>query len=144
MTFREISVVNDEDVNQARLLTVVSELARNIVVHAKGGKVSVFKTRAGDKTGLKVVFEDKGPGIPDIERALQEGFSTVGSMGIGLKGAKRLVDESDIKSFPGKGTTVTIIKWLLAFAVLSFKVAAVPFHAYAPDVYEGRQILSSI
>ena len=131
MNVGEISVINDEDVilarqrvrmqaqetgfsllNQTRLVTAVSELARNIVVHSKGGKVSVFKTRAGDKTGLKVVFEDKGPGIPDIERALQEGFSTVGSMGIGLKGAKRLVDEFDIKSFPGKGTTVTIIKWL--------------------------------
>jgi serine/threonine-protein kinase RsbT len=127
----EISVMSDEDVilarqrvrlqaqetgfsllDQTKLVTAVSELARNIVVHAKEGKVSVFKARAGDKTGLKVVFEDKGPGIPDIEKAMEEGFSTVGSIGIGLKGAKRLVDEFDIKSFPGKGTIVTVTKWL--------------------------------
>jgi len=131
MNVGEISVMSDEDVilarqrvrlqaqetgftllNQTKLVTAVSELARNLVVHARGGKVSVFKTKAGDKTGLKVVFEDKGPGIPDVERAMQEGFSTIGSMGLGLKGAKRLVDEFDIKSFPGKGTTVTITKWL--------------------------------
>lgn len=127
----EVSIMSDEDVilarqrvrlqaqetgfsllDQTKLVTAVSELARNIVVHAKEGKVSVFKTKAGDKTGLKVVFEDKGPGIPDIEKAMEEGFSTVGSIGIGLKGARRLVDEFDIKSFPGKGTTVTITKWL--------------------------------
>ncbi len=131
MSVGEISVVSDEDVilarqkvrlqaqemgfsllNQTRLVTAVSELARNIVVHAREGRVSVFKAKAGDKTGLKVVFEDNGPGIPDIEKAMEEGFSTVGSMGIGLKGARRLVDEFDIKSFPGKGTTVTITKWL--------------------------------
>jgi len=131
MNVGEISVMSDEDVilarqrvrlqaqetgfsllNQTRLVTAVSELARNIVVHAKGGKVSVFKTRAGDRMGLKVVFEDKGPGIPDIEKAMQEGFSTVGSMGIGLKGARRLVDEFHIKSSRGEGTIVTIIKWL--------------------------------
>ena len=131
MNVGEISVMSDEDVilarqrvrlqaqetgftllNQTKLVTAVSELARNLVVHARGGKVSVFKTKAGDKTGLKVVFEDKGPGIPDVERVMQEGFSTIGSMGLGLKGAKRLVDEFDIKSFPGKGTTVTITKWL--------------------------------
>ncbi len=131
MKVGEISITRDEDVilarqrvrlqaqemgfsllDQTRLVTAVSELARNIVVHAKEGKVSVFKTGAGDKPGLKVVFEDKGPGIPDIGKAMEEGFSTIGSMGIGLKGARRLVDEFDIKSLPGKGTIVTITKRL--------------------------------
>lgn len=98
--------------DQTRIVTAVSELARNIVVHAKEGKVYAIKAETEERKGLKIVFEDKGPGIPDIEKALAEGFSTVGSMGLGLIGAKRLVDEFDIKSAPGKGTTVTIIKWL--------------------------------
>lgn len=131
MSVDEIFITSDEDVilarrrvrmqaqemgfsllDQTMLVTAVSELARNIVVHAKKGRVSIFKAKVEDKTGLKVVFEDKGPGIPDIEKAMEEGFSTVGSMGIGLKGARRLVDEFDIKSLLGKGTTVTITKWL--------------------------------
>lgn len=131
MKVEEISIMKDEDVilarqrvrsqaqemgfsllDQTRIVTAVSELARNIVVHAKEGKVSVFKTKAGDKPGLKIVFEDKGPGIPDIGKAMEEGFSTIGSLGIGLKGAKRLVDEFDIESYPGKGTIVTITKRL--------------------------------
>jgi serine/threonine-protein kinase RsbT len=126
----EVSVSSDEDVILARqkvrqlakdmgfstfvetrIVTAVSELARNIVVHAKAGSVSVLKIKTEDKEGLRVIFEDKGPGISDIGKALEEGFSTVGSMGIGLKGARRLVDVFDIDSSPGKGTKVVITKW---------------------------------
>lgn len=125
----EISISSDEDViharqkirslaqeigfsmlEQTRLITAVSELARNIVVHAGKGSVSVCMEE--ERKGIRVAFEDNGPGIPDIKKAMEEGYSTVGSLGLGLKGAKRLVDEFDIKSEPGKGTMVEIVKWL--------------------------------
>lgn len=127
----EITIRSDEDViiarqkarqaaqelglrslDQTRLVTAVSELARNIVVHAREGMVTVYLVRREKKEGIKVIFADKGPGIEDIERAMEEGFSTVGSLGLGLKGAKRLVDEFEIRSAPGQGTTVEITKWL--------------------------------
>jgi len=95
---------------QTRLITAVSELARNIVVHAGEGRVSVY--REEERKGLRVVFEDNGPGIPDIKKAMEEGYSTAGSLGLGLKGSKRLVDVFDVKSEPGKGTRVEIVKWL--------------------------------
>ncbi len=98
--------------DQTRVVTAVSELGRNIVVHAKEGKVSLFKIEKEGRNGVKVLFEDKGPGIPDIQKAMEEGFSTVGSMGLGLSGSRRLVDEMEITSFPGQGTAVTIVKWL--------------------------------
>lgn len=96
--------------DETRLVTAVSELARNIVVHAVEGTVNA-STVDGGRSGVKVVFEDHGPGIPDVERAMEEGFSTVGSLGLGLQGAKRLVDEFRIESTPGNGTTIEIIKW---------------------------------
>lgn len=95
--------------DQTRFVTAVSELARNIVVHAKGGKVLVNILE--DRPGLRVVFEDHGPGIPDIEKVTGEGYNSTTGMGLGLKGSKRLVDEFDIQSTPGKGTTVVIKKW---------------------------------
>lgn len=98
--------------DQTRIVTAISELGRNIVVHAKEGKMSVFKAESEIKKGLIAVFEDKGPGIPDIEKAMVEGFSTVGSLGLGLKGAKKLVDEFEIESGRGQGTTISITKWL--------------------------------
>ncbi len=96
--------------DQTRIVTAASELARNIVVHAKTGRVIV--ERLAPRPGIRVVFADKGPGIPDLERAMTEGFSTVNSMGLGLKGAKRLMDEFNIETAPGTGTTVTVVKWL--------------------------------
>jgi serine/threonine-protein kinase RsbT len=96
--------------DQTRIITSVSELGRNIVVHAKEGYIFVYKLTG--KEGLKIVFEDKGPGISDICKAMEAGFSTVDSLGLGLSGSKNLLDKFDIKSIPGKGTTVTIIKWL--------------------------------
>lgn len=97
--------------DQTRLVTAVSELSRNIVVHAGKGRVIVSRCGEAGRDGLKVVFVDQGPGISDLQQAMEEGFSTVGSLGLGLKGAKRLVDEFDIRSSPGRGTTVEIIKW---------------------------------
>ena len=96
--------------NQTRIVTAVSELARNIVVHAQSGTMTVFKPT--EREGLTIVFEDKGPGIADIGKAMQESFSSVGSLGLGLQGAKRLSDAMEISSIPGKGTTITITKWL--------------------------------
>lgn len=96
--------------DQTRIVTAASELARNIVVHGKGGTVQV--ELLSPRLGLRVIFADQGPGIVDVGQALREGYSSVGSMGLGLSGAKRLVDEFDIATVPGKGTTVTVVKWL--------------------------------
>jgi len=96
--------------DQTRIVTAASELARNIVVHAGQGKVVVEPLSS--RPGIKIIFTDKGPGIADTSKAMQEGFSTVGSMGLGLTGAKRLMDEFTLESKPNNGTTVTVIKWL--------------------------------
>lgn len=96
--------------NQTRIITAVSELARNIVVHAESGKMTVYMT-AG-RAGLTMVFTDVGPGIPDVDQAMQDKFSSVGSLGLGLQGAKRLMDKMEIESHAGKGTTIAITKWL--------------------------------
>src|SRR4030066_909771 len=85
-------------VDQCRITTAISELARNIVVHGGGGSVTI-KTIQNDKKGIEIICKDKGPGIRDMELALKGGFSTVGGLGIGLSGAKRLMDEFQITSF---------------------------------------------
>jgi serine/threonine-protein kinase RsbT len=99
-------------VDQTKLLTAASELMRNMIVHANGGTIEWELLEDNFKKGIRVVFSDKGPGIPDIDLALQDGYSMVSSMGLGLPGSRRLVNEFEIKSTPGNGTTVTIIKWL--------------------------------
>lgn len=96
--------------DQTRIVTAASELARNIIVHAGQGKVLVEPL--SPRPGIKLIFTDKGPGIADLSKALQEGFSTVGSFGLGLPGAKRLMDEFTLESDLNSGTTVTVIKWL--------------------------------
>jgi len=98
--------------DQTRVVTAVSELGRNIVVHAGEGEMNVSRTEDGDRTGISIIFRDNGPGITDVDQALTDGYSSVGSMGLGLKGASRLVDRFDIDSKPGAGTTITITKWL--------------------------------
>src|SRR3954466_11312637 len=98
-------------VNQTKLITAVSELARNMLRYANGGEVIVEVVTRGRENGIRLFFIDKGPGIPDITLAMKDGFSTAKSMGLGLPGAKRLVSEFDIASEVNKGTTVTIIKW---------------------------------
>ncbi len=95
-----------------RIITAVSELARNIYKFAGSGKMIWMKVNSENKVGLKLIFKDNGPGIQDIELAMQEGYSTGNGLGMGLPGSKRLMDEMEIDSKVGKGTQVIIIKWL--------------------------------
>jgi serine/threonine-protein kinase RsbT len=97
----------------ALIATAISELARNIILYANTGEIVLSVVENGSRRGLKVVARDDGPGIPDIERALEEGFSTSRSLGLGLSGVRRLMDEFDIVSEVGSGTTVTVKKWRL-------------------------------
>lgn len=95
------------------IATAISEVARNIVVYAERGEIRLQRAQKDGRRGIEVVAADQGPGIPDIERAMQDGFSTGRSLGLGLPGARRLMDEFEIVSEPGKGTMVTMRKWRL-------------------------------
>lgn len=97
--------------DRTRVVTAASELARNTVVYGRGGVMSLEIVRDGSREGLRLTFEDHGPGIADVDRALEDGYSTGGSMGIGLPGARRLVNEFALTSTPGVGTSVTIVRW---------------------------------
>ena len=97
--------------DQTLLATAISEVARNITTYAKRGEVILSVVRDGGREGIRVVARDEGPGIEDIERALQDGYTSGGGLGIGLPGARRLVDEFEIESAPSVGTTVTLVKW---------------------------------
>ena len=100
-------------IDQTRLATVTSELARNVVKYAGRGRMIAQPTEdARGRQGLRLIFEDSGPGIPDIAAAMRDGFSTGRGLGKGLPGSKRLVDEFQIESEVGRGTRVTIIRWL--------------------------------
>jgi serine/threonine-protein kinase RsbT len=98
-------------VNQTKLITAASELVRNMLKYANGGITMIEVISKGRENGIRLIFEDKGPGITDIKLAMKDGFSTGKSLGLGLPGAKRLSSEFDIKSTVGKGTIVTLIKW---------------------------------
>lgn len=98
-------------VNQTKLITAASELVRNMLKYAGGGTALIEVVSKGRENGVRLTFQDKGPGIKDIPLAMKDGYSTGKSLGLGLPGAKRLVSEFDLKSAVGKGTTVTIIKW---------------------------------
>jgi len=98
-------------VDQTKLVTAASELARNALEHGKGGHMVIEQVENSIKNGLKLVFEDQGPGIADIETALRDGFTSGGGMGLGLGGSKRLVNDFHIESEPGKGTRVTVVRW---------------------------------
>jgi serine/threonine-protein kinase RsbT len=93
------------------IATAISEVARNIVTYAKHGEIVLQLVSQGRRRGIRVVAQDQGPGIADVQRAMQDGFSTSSSLGLGLPGSKRLMDEFDIVSAPGQGTTVTMTKW---------------------------------
>ena len=97
-------------VDQTKVVTAASELARNTLIYGGGGAV-LMEALNGPRVGLRLTFEDKGPGIPDIELALRNGFTTGSGMGLGLGGAKRLVNDFDIVSRVGEGTKVTITRW---------------------------------
>lgn len=98
-------------VDATLIATAISELARNIVSYAKSGEIRLSVINGSARQGIRVVAEDQGPGIFDIQQALRDGFSTSGSLGLGLPGVKRLVDEFEIVSEKNRGTTVTAQKW---------------------------------
>ena len=98
-------------VDQTKLVTATSELARNTLEHGGGGQMRIEMLENGLRKGVKLAFEDQGPGIENIDLALRDGFTTGSGMGLGLSGSKRLVNEFDIKSERGRGTTVTIVRW---------------------------------
>ena len=98
-------------VDQTKIVTAASELTRNLFVYGGGGEVRLSILQEGIRRGLRAVFEDHGPGIADIALAMQDGYTTGGTMGLGLGGAKRLVNDFDIVSVPGEGTKVTITRW---------------------------------
>ncbi|ARC94480.1 anti-sigma factor [Vibrio coralliilyticus] len=95
----------------SELSTVVSELGTNIIRYAQSGVISVWKLEGEDELGIKVVAQDNGPGIEDINKALEENYSTGRSLGLGLPGVKRMVDEFDIETGVGKGTRIQVVKW---------------------------------
>jgi serine/threonine-protein kinase RsbT len=93
------------------IATAISELARNIVSYARRGEITLRPVQTPSRDGILVVASDDGPGIPDVSQALRDGFSTSGSLGLGLPGVRRLMDEFEIVSKSGRGTTVTVKKW---------------------------------
>ena len=98
-------------VDQTKIVTAASELARNTLMHGGGGRVCLQDLNDGDRRGVRLVFEDEGPGIPDEALALRDGYSTGGGLGLGLGGSKRLAHEFEIHSEAGRGTRVTITRW---------------------------------
>jgi serine/threonine-protein kinase RsbT len=128
---RQIPVITDQDVvrvrqlvrtvavdaklslvDQTKLVTAASELARNTLVYGGGGTVEVTRVRNEQlRNGIRIVFADQGPGIADLDLALTDGYTTGGGLGLGLSGARRLVDDFAIDTTPGEGTTITITKW---------------------------------
>jgi serine/threonine-protein kinase RsbT len=98
-------------VDQTKLVTAASELARNALDHGRGGEMILEVLNEGARSGLRLAFEDNGPGIPDIELALKDGFTSGSGMGLGLGGSKRLVHDFRIESEVGKGTRVTVVRW---------------------------------
>jgi serine/threonine-protein kinase RsbT len=98
-------------VDQTKLVTAASELARNMVVYGGGGVVLLEQVEDDGRLGVRVTFEDQGPGIPDIPLAMRDGYTSGGGLGLGLGGAKRLVQDFDLKTEVGKGTTIVITRW---------------------------------
>jgi len=98
-------------VDQTKMITASSELARNAIGHGGGGSCLMEIVENGTRTGLRLTFEDHGPGIPDIDLALKDGYSTGGGMGLGLSGSKRLVNDFHIASKLGEGTRVSVVRW---------------------------------
>jgi serine/threonine-protein kinase RsbT len=98
-------------IDQTKVVTAASEVARNTLTYGGGGTARLEALQEGGRRGLRVVFEDKGPGIVDVEQALQDGFTTGSGLGLGLGGARRLTNEFTIDSRVGEGTRVTIVRW---------------------------------
>jgi serine/threonine-protein kinase RsbT len=98
-------------VEQTKIVTAASELARNMIDYGGGGMVTLEMLEEGARKGLRLTFEDKGPGIPDVQQALRDGFTSGGGMGLGLGGAKRLSNEFEIQTAVGEGTRIRIARW---------------------------------
>src|SRR5579864_5946768 len=98
-------------VDQTKIVTAASEIARNTVDYGGGGTLLVETVRLGARRGVRLIFSDQGPGIADLKLALTDGYTTGSGLGLGLSGAKRLSNEFDIKSAPGAGTVVTLVRW---------------------------------
>lgn len=98
-------------VDQTKMVTAASEIARNTVIYGGGGWAEIETIQQNGRKGVRVVFEDQGPGIANIDLALQDGYTTGGGLGLGLGGAKRLVTDFEIRSMPGAGTRVTLSRW---------------------------------
>jgi serine/threonine-protein kinase RsbT len=98
-------------VDQTKIITAASELARNTLDYGRGGEARLYLLQEVGRRGLRIIFEDHGPGIPDIERALKDGYTTGKGMGLGLGGARRLCNEFSIVSNTGEGTRITIARW---------------------------------
>ncbi|MCT2276535.1 ATP-binding protein [Micromonospora chalcea] len=98
-------------VDQTKLVTAASELARNTLIYGGGGSAEVSTVSDGRRRGVRILFADEGPGIPDLDLALTDGYTTGGGLGLGLSGARRLVDDFDIRTAVGEGTRITVIKW---------------------------------
>ena len=109
---KEAKTVGFGTVDQARITTAISELARNIYLFAKAGEIIIERIEEETRAGIIITAIDKGPGIEDVRRIMEDGFTTSGGLGSGLPGVKRLMDNMEIKSTIGKGTTVRIEKWL--------------------------------
>jgi len=99
-------------VSQTRIVTATSELARNTLLHGGGGTMTITPVTDGARRGLRMEFTDEGPGIPDLELAMTDGWSSRGGLGLGLSGSKRLVDAFTVESWPGGGTRVEVEQWL--------------------------------
>ncbi|MFJ4834650.1 anti-sigma regulatory factor [Streptomyces sp. NPDC088747] len=99
-------------VDQTKIITAASELARNALTYGGGGTVSAGLVRVDNKRGVAAVFEDSGPGIPDVDQAMTDGWTSGSGLGLGLSGARRLVDDFRLRTAPGEGTAVTIVKWV--------------------------------
>ncbi|MFE2282110.1 anti-sigma regulatory factor [Streptomyces sp. NPDC059454] len=99
-------------VDQTKLVTAASELARNTLVHGGGGLMEASHVTTGGTDGLRLTFSDSGPGIPDLDRALSDGYTSGGGLGMGLGGARRLVHDFGVESAPGSGTTVRVTSWV--------------------------------
>ena len=98
-------------VDQTKLVTAASELARNMVIYGGGGMVTLEHLEQDGRAGVRIIFDDKGPGISDISLALRDGYTTGGGLGLGLGGAKRLVNDFELRSEPGQGTNIAITRW---------------------------------
>jgi serine/threonine-protein kinase RsbT len=108
---RIVSLLNFSTINQTKVVTAASELARNVYEHGKGGEVTLEIDDEEQRVGLKMTFVDHGPGIANINQSMEDGFTTGKGMGLGLGGSKRLMDHFFIDSEVGKGTTIQVIKW---------------------------------